>query len=253
MFYYAPSQFHYLTISLLIIVIFSTLLNHLLKNKSNTIKNIPLMCISVIILIMEAIKIAVSLKQHNILNALPFHFCSMFLFWFPLSVFTKGKFQHRVKSIAVMGSMYMTIALYVMPVGIIGESHLHMFEDYINFHNFIFHQLVVLYFVYSVINNLYIPSKNDYKYIMLAIIGYGAIAIPGAFITRYNYSNILFSTFSAIDLIRIKYGQITYLLLFFIAMMIMAFLTSKMYYLTYKQVKKLTPTNSRNKTIRHTL
>lgn len=251
--YYAPSQFRYLTISLLIIVFFSIILNHLLKNKSNTIKDIPLMCISVIILIMEVIKIAVSLKQHNILNTLPFHFCSMFLFWFPLSVFTKGKFQHRVRSIAVMGSMYMTIALYVMPMGIIGESHLHMFVDYINFHNFTFHQLVVLYFIYSLISGLYIPSKNDFQYIMYAIIGYGIIAIPGAIITHYNYSNILYSTFPAVDLIRIKYGQITYISLFFITIMTLAFLTSKMYYLTYKQIKKLAPNNDKNKTIRHTL
>ncbi len=253
LFYYAPSQFRYLAISLLIIVFFSIALKYLLRDKSDVIKDIPLMCVSAIILIMEVIKIVISIKENNILNALPFHFCSMFLFWFPLSVFTKGKFQHKIRSIAVMGSMYMTIALYVMPVGIIGESHLHMFADYINFHNFTFHQLVVFYFVYSVTNDLYKPSKNDFQYIMYAIIGYGAIAIPGAFITHYNYSNILYSTFPAIDLIRTKYGQATYILLFFITIMILAFITSKLYYLTYKWCSKSKVPDDKNKTIRHTL
>lgn len=239
---YTWSQFIALLIGLIVILAFSFLYKHFTKNKSERIREIPLMVVAVLVVVLEIFKLFHNYKIDNLFDSLPLHFCHMYLLWLPLSVFTKGKFKHALQCVSVIACLYMTILLYIFPTTIIGHSELYFFNNFGSFHNFIVHQLYVFFPLFSIINNIYKPKKNDYIYMMLAIVFYGCIGIPGAIITNYNYAMLLYSKIPFIDNFFAKAGHALYLICYFVLMMIICYLTTKLYYLIYTTIK-----NKKNK------
>ena len=92
MFGYNETDFIVLPISLAIIILITIILRITLKNKSDAVKNIPLMIIAAILVILEIIKQTINFTSPKFDNSmLPFHYCSLFVFTYPLAHFTKGK------------------------------------------------------------------------------------------------------------------------------------------------------------------
>ena len=80
-----------LPIILISIILVAFTLGHALKNKSDKIRNIPLIIIAVIILVLEVIKQVRAIVTGYSGWTIPLHFCSFFMVWFPLAQFTTGK------------------------------------------------------------------------------------------------------------------------------------------------------------------
>ena len=106
MFGYNETDFIVLPISLAIIILITIVLRFTLKNKSDKVKNIPLIVISAILIILEIIKQTKNLTGEKFdPYALPFHYCSLFVFTFPLAHFTKGKVKKFFTPIAYITAL----------------------------------------------------------------------------------------------------------------------------------------------------
>ena len=79
----------------------------LLKNKSRTVRMIPVQVVTVILLLMEVGKQALSFKQGYDLYCIPLHFCSLFLYVMPVFSFYKGTYSRTVG--VITASMYVII------------------------------------------------------------------------------------------------------------------------------------------------
>ena len=232
MFQYTWSQFISLLFWLILIVGFSFTYKQYTKNKDESIKEIPLKVIAIVVVILELIKLFYNYKSDFLFDSLPLHFCHMYLLWLPLSVFTKGRFKHKLQCISVIACLYMTVLMYIFPSAIIGHSELYFFTEFGSFHNFIVHQLYAFFSLFSIINNIYKPEKNDYIYMMGAIVFYAIIGIPGANITKYNYALILQSNIPFIDNLFANVYPL-YLLCYFALMMGICYVTTFGYYKIY--------------------
>lgn len=82
-----------LPIALAIIVVISIITCFLTRKQNETVRKILLMIISATMLILEVAKQTINIKNGYFYWAIPFHFCSLFLYFFPLASFFKGRFE----------------------------------------------------------------------------------------------------------------------------------------------------------------
>ena len=193
------------------------------------------MIVSVVLVGLEIAKIIINYNIGNIPGTLPFHFCSMYIIWFPLSVFTKGKFKHALQCMSVIGSSYMTLLLYIFPTRIIGYSELAVFKDFLGFHNFVVHQLFIFYMLF---NKIYVPKKYDFIYMMIGITFYACIGVPGALLTNYNYANLLYTNIPFLDNLIKNFGYGLYISLYYVFGLLLAFVSTYGYYLIFNAIAK---------------
>ena len=155
MFGWSDMDFAVLPATLLIIILISLFLHAILKNKSDRIKEIPLIVITCILLVLEVIKQVREFKSGYDYWAIPLHFCSLFLYFYPLAVFAKGKIKDFGKTMSLVCSSLMFIMFYINPDSIIGRGTTANFlTSYGLFHTFMYHHLVVLFLVLSIMLNL---------------------------------------------------------------------------------------------------
>lgn len=243
MFGWQGLEFIVLPIMLIGIILIAILLGVLLKNKSENIKAIPLQIITIIILILEIIKQIKNIQNGFSTWALPFHYCSMFVFFFPLSQFSKGKVKLIMKPVTFICGLTMLFAFYCAPSLIIGDSSSNVFTSFSNFHTFTFHHLVILYVILSLTLNNYKSTRKDYLYVMLVMASYCVLGITLSHILDTNYCNFLTSNIILMEKIRVSIGQVGYSIIMFI------FITFGTTFLTflYRKVEMLIMDNKNMK------
>ncbi len=239
MFNYTIYEIITLPTSLLLILLTCFLLNRGLKNCSETKKDIPLKLIALIVVILEIIK-----QIENVITgfdawALPFHYCSLFVFFFPLAEFTKGKVKKVFKPVAFITALTMALVFYLEPRGILGSSSERIFTEWNSFHSFTFHQLAIAYPLISISLNRYIPNKNDYKYLILVMTVYVLTILPLSHIINVNYCNFLFSVLGFLENIRLLLGQVIYSIILFIGIVGGTTLVCVLYRLIYNKINKI--------------
>ena len=69
----------------------AVVLARIFRNETETMKLLPIRIIAVVLVFIEIIKQWQSVKDGYSLYHLPFHFCSMFVFLFPVFAFYMGK------------------------------------------------------------------------------------------------------------------------------------------------------------------
>ncbi len=246
MFKYNTSDIIVLSISLVLIILSSIGLHFWLKDKKTSVRKIPLQIIGVLIVLLEIVKqiyyFTLYKKTGNFdLYVLPLHFCSLFIVLFPVIQFSKPKIADKLRPLAVAYSLLMTIMLYVNPHALLASACNNIFLNFHNFHTYLFHHLVIAYFVYTIALNDYHPHKNDFINCCLGVAFYGLYAIPFAYILKVNYVNILYSVFEPLEKIRqlllsktsYVFTQIIYDLFMFLIACLTLTLISKIYYLVY--------------------
>jgi len=187
------SQNHLYTLlpALILMVIFAVVLRRLLGGKPHHTRMIPFQIISVILLLLEVGKQAVSFSRGYDLYAIPLHFCSLALFTMPLMAFYHGQYASTVRAItsAVCAAIFLLTAIY--PELIYSGACLDVyFTDFTAFHTVTFHNLVMFAFLLIPALDLHdAPSKKDPKAVGLFILGYCAVSAPIAQILKVNYNN----------------------------------------------------------------
>ena len=162
-----------------------------LKNKSYTVRMIPVQVITVILLILEVGKQAVSFQRGYDLYCIPLHFCSLFLYVMPVFAFYRGKHSEAVGAVAASLCMSVFILMMAYPCLIYSADNIRgFFSDYTHFHTVAFHNLVILLLFLILALELYTPQKGKRVWTpSLFMVCYAAISAPMAQILQTNFNN----------------------------------------------------------------
>ena len=227
-----------LPIMLLSIIIIAGLLGYLLRNKSEKIRSIPLIVIAVVILVLEVIKQvrAIVIDDYSTWTV-PLHFCSFFMVWFPLAQFTRGKVKQVGMACSLTASALMISLFYIGPTSIIGDSSGDVFGSFSNFHTFVFHHLIILYFFCFIALRVYKPQKTDFLWMSVALTGYFIIATTMAHVLKTNYTNLLTSNIGFMESLRVSCGQVIYTMVMFLFGIGSTNLILLIYYLIWSKIQ----------------
>lgn len=216
MFEWTKADLIVLPIALVLIVLLSILICFLTRNKSKLVKQIPLMTISVALLILEIVKQAIYIQRGYDLWAIPLHFCSLFLYFFPLASFFFGKVGDFGKTMSfVCGALFLAL-FYINPDSVIGNACANIFSSFLTFHTFIYHHFIILFFLIMLISKLYQPSKLDFLFAFLGVTLYAVFAIPVAHVLDVNFCSILTSVIPFMEELRLTAGQVFYTIILYL-------------------------------------
>lgn len=217
MFDWSQSDLIVLPISLGVIIVISILLGVLFKNKSAQARSIPLMVIAATILVLEAIKQVKGIAEGYGFWTFPLHFCSLFLYFFPLACFAKGKVQNFGKTMSFVCSTLLFVMFYFNPGTIIGaETTANIFESFSSFHTFIYHHLAILFLPLSLALRFYNFDKKCYLHVLIGFTLYAVIMIPCAYLMDTNFCNILESNIPFMESLRLQVGQVAYTIIMYL-------------------------------------
>jgi hypothetical protein len=177
--------------SLIVMLILAVLLKLWLGKKDDKIRIIPLQIVTIILLILEVFKQVISIIRGYDLYHIPLHFCSLFLFLFPLMSFYNGKHKDKVRAIATTISASLFLLMIIYPELIYsGNNIANTFKGFFDFHTVAFHTIATFGFFIIVALKLHTPSfKRDMKAIILFFIGYSIVAGVTAQILQTNFNN----------------------------------------------------------------
>ena len=219
-----------------IILAFVILLVVLLGRKSERIRSIPTAIIALILLFTEVVK-----QRWNFLGEfdyyyLPFHYCSLFLLVIPLGELF-GSWGRRVfRPIATYMAFIVSCGIYIFPTAILGSACETVGVEFHGTHSFIFHHLVVLYFLLVAALRLYTPQIKDILRVGMVGTLYVALALPLTYIFNENYCNLLVSAVPMLESFRLAEGQTAYTVIIALFLIFGTMIASLLYLVFYKLV-----------------
>ena len=223
---------------LLSMVVFVAILAILLRKKSERIRAIPCAIVALLLLFIEVVK-----QRWNLLGEfdyfyLPFHYCSLFFLVIPLAEFFGTSLSRIFRPIAVCMSFMVSVAMYVYPCGIMGDLEL-LGKEFKQTHGFLFHHLILLYFLLAVAMRLCRPRPRD-AFLMGGLgVVYVAVALPLAYTWNTNYCNFLESVIPALETLRPEWGQLNYTVFTILTITIGGSFSAFVYITLYTVVSKL--------------
>ena len=180
-------------------LVIALLMRKWLLKKPYETRMIPIKIISVIILLIEVGKQAVSVARGYDPYHLPLHFCSIFVYVLPLFAFYRGKGKEKAASVACASMIALFIGMLIIPNVIYTDARIEtFFEDYLSFHTVFFHNLVIFALFLSLLLDLHRPSGKRAEVIFAALFGlaFSLIAAAASHLLQTNFSNFLYSTVS---------------------------------------------------------
>ena len=207
---YSRDEIIVLSISAGVIVLISFLLGFFLRKKSEKIKQLPFLTITIILFALEIVKQIINLVEGYDMWAFPLHFCSTYFIWFSIAHFTKGKFSQAMKTVAFVASFYLAALFYFDPSSIIGGACSNIFESFSTFHTFFFHHLVILYFCLVIALQAFDFKFKHLIYWAVSMTAYYCTAVTFAHVFDVNYMNILTSNIPFMESLRLSIGQLGY-------------------------------------------
>ncbi len=200
------TKMHLLTVppAFIIFIIIALVVGRLLKDKPEKIRLIPLQIITVILLVLELMKQINAAKGGYDLYALPFHYCSLFLYLLPLHSFYHGKYRHLTDTAAFGCLCSLFLFMLVMPAIVYGDGAISDFTgSFSSFHTVVFHNLVCLYFLLTLSLGLYsLDTKRDMKVLAIFLGIYVAIAAVLSNTIKVNFHNLYECNLGIVEQIR---------------------------------------------------
>lgn len=118
---WTKEHFYLIVPSFIVFIVFAVILGKLLKGKSEKTRYLPLQIITLVLLALEFMKQGYNMKDDGYdLYALPFHYCSLFLYLLPLHSFYKGKFKKTIDAISLSCLASLFLFMLVMPNVVMG-------------------------------------------------------------------------------------------------------------------------------------
>lgn len=166
-------------------------LSRVLKNESEFLKWLPIKIIAIILMFTEIVKQVESVKQGYNYYHLPFHFCSLFVFLFPLFAFYRGRYKDQIRLVTTIACSMLFLFMLVVPSTIYSESDITgFFKDYFSFHSVLFHNLVILGFFYILaVQDHKFNTKKDCKVFMIVFSLYCSIGCIMSQVLRVNFNS----------------------------------------------------------------
>ena len=235
------TKMHFIAIipAFAVFIVIAALLRKFLKDSDGETKFIPLKVISVILIVLEAVKQVESIHADGYdFYSLPLHFCSLFLYLLPLHSFYRGKHRQVVEAVTISYMASLFLFMLIVPTVVFGEGSINTyFTSFSGFHTVTFHILVCLYFVLSLGMKTYsFDTKCDLKVNALLGCAYMTVAIIFSHLLSTNYQNMLKCNFAPIESVGVAMvgslgwiGQAIYTLVLFVMTIVFVYLA---YFLT---------------------
>ena len=208
---YTQAEFFTMFIALFVILIVGVILKFVLGKQSLAVRQIPLHVIGASLLILEVIKQAYHIYMRNWHPwFLPLHFCSFFLVWYGVALFTRGKIRQLMYFCSLTGGFMVSVLLFAAPRLILHDAAHSVWDSFDHFHTFFYHMGMVAYWIYMLMLNIYQPNRQHIKKCTVLYACFYFVVIAGAFTFRTNYTDVLYSSLAALDNFRLSAGQFAY-------------------------------------------
>lgn len=203
---WSPAHIKTLLPALAVMILLCIVLRKVLGKRELKIRMIPLQIVTVLLLILEVGKQAVSFSRGYDLYHIPLHFCSLFLLVLPVMVFYKGKYAPQVSTIgtAVCGATFWLTTIYPNLIYSAGNIE-GFFTDFLDFHTVAFHNLAMLAFLLIVALDLHTPAKKgEHKIIVLFLTAFCLIATVASQLLQTNYAGFYSCNVPVIEDVRLS-------------------------------------------------
>jgi hypothetical protein len=217
----------------LIFILISVIAAKTLGKCEKRLSYIPLQVITVTLLVLEVMKQINAARDGSYdLYALPFHYCSLFLYLLPFHSFYHGKHSHFTDAAAFGCLASLTLDMLLMPSVIYSADNVkNFFTSFGDFHTVAFHNLVVLYFMLTIALRLYeINVRHDMKVMSIFLAVYVVIASILSYSLKVNFHNLYECNIGFIEKVRLEmidaigvFGTIIYVVVLFILTILFAF------------------------------
>lgn len=212
----------------IIMLFIALMLRKLLINEPLEFRMLPIKIIAIIILILEIVKQAYSLKIGYDLYHIPLHFCSMFVYVLPLLAFYRGKLQSEIHSFACAAMTALFVGMLVMPNIIYENTRLYtFFTDFFSFHTVFFHNIVIFAFLLTITLNLHVPTGNKKEVGIIALLGaiFAATSATASHLLDTNFSTFLYTSIDfieqTVEKLRMTIGDLETTILYTVALSIL--------------------------------
>lgn len=203
------SQNHVKTLlpSLIIMLILSIVLKIWLGKKDEKYRMMPFQVVTIILLILEVFKQIISAIRGYDLYHIPLHFCSLFIFLYPVMAFYKGKHKDKVRAVTTTISASLFLLMLIYPSVIYsGEAIANTFTSFFEFHTVVFHTVATFGFFIIVSLNLHTPAfKKDTLSILIFFTCYCVIAGVMAQLIQTNFNNFLQCNVPPLEELRLSF------------------------------------------------
>ena len=144
-------------------------------------------------------------------NYLPFHYSSTYYISFALFAFGRDRVRHYGACASYVGGLFLLVTMTINPHSVVGDPAM-MFTHYYHAYSYFYHMAVLLLWAVMLMNGEYRMQRFDYLRYLTFLGAWAAAAIPAAFLLDVNYAGILRSFIHPLELIRLRFGQVVYLL-----------------------------------------
>ena len=242
---WTPEHAKTLPPAVLAMLILCIILRLTLGKREKRIRMIPMQILTVILLVLEVGKQAISLYKGYDLYHIPLHFCSLFLFVFPAMCFYRGKHENLVGGVSA-GLCAATAGLtLIYPSLIYGSWDIDAyFTDYFSFHTVTFHNLVILACMLIISLQLHTPEKKgEPKASCLFLAVFCSIAAIVSQLLQTNYAGFFQCNVPFFENLRLSMqpilGYAVTQIIYVIALMAVHMLFVLAFYWIYRGLRKL--------------
>jgi hypothetical protein len=230
---WTKEHFYLIIPSFIVFIILTIFVGKALKGKSIKTKYLPLQIISLVLLALEFMKQGYNIKETGYdLYALPFHYCSLFLYLLPIHSFYKGKYKKATDAITLSCLASLFLFMLVMPDVVFGAGNITgFFDNFSSFHTVTFHLLVCLYFLLTLSLKIFeFDVKKDMKVTAIFLAIYVIIATIMSFSLKVNFHNLYKCNLGMVEDIRLAmmesigiFGHIIYVVVLFFLTILFAY------------------------------
>lgn len=208
---YTQAEFVTMFLALLVVLVMGVIFRFTLHKAPMAVRQIPINVLGATILILEIIKQSYHLIMGDWCTwHLPLHFCSFFLVWYAIALFTHGKTRQLMYFCSISGGFLVSILLYIAPRMILHDAAHDIWSSFDHFHTFFYHMGVVAYWVWMLMLNVYHPERQYVKKTVMLYTAFYFVIIAGAYIFHENFTDVLVSSIGAFDNFRLSAGQFAY-------------------------------------------
>ncbi len=231
--------------ALAVMLVLSWVLRRLLRNKGLDTRMIPLQVLACLVILLELGKQGLSLWHGYDLYALPFHFCSLFIFALPVMAFYKGKHRQTVYAVvaSLCGAVFMLMMIY--PSLIYSADNVRkFFRDYMDFHTVAFHNIVLFAFVLTVALGVHMPQeKGEWKPVAVFTLCFCVVSATMAQLLKTNFNNFYSCNIPVLEDLRLQLqGKLGYGLtqgLYILIVTVLDLLFVQLAYRFYRLLRRL--------------
>ena len=146
-------------------------------------------------------------------NYLPFHYSSTYYVSFALYAFGRGRVKHYGACTSYIGGVFLFVTMTVNPHSVVGDTA-EMLTHFYHVHSYFYHMAVLLLWLIMLFGEDYRVRRFDLLRYSTFLGMWAAGAIPAAVRFEVNYAGLLRSFILPLEYIRLRFGQVVYLLLY---------------------------------------